>query len=101
MQVDKDVVEVTCREWSDRRVRLAKTRLLPCLPPAVASFTVVEFDDGRLLIQRGNDRHVDTILDAFIENQEEAEEVRDWIMLIQYPDELDVLINTLTRKYRR
>jgi hypothetical protein len=62
---------------------------------------VVELDDGRLVVKRGDDKHVDTVLDVFITDQEETEDVRSWIMLIQYPDEVDALINTLVRRYRR
>jgi hypothetical protein len=29
------------------------------------------------------------------------EEVRSWVMLIQYTDEVDALVNTLTRRYGR
>jgi len=101
LKVDKDEVEVACREWSDRRVKLAKTRLLLCHPPAVVSFTVVELDGGRLVIRRGSDKHVDTVLDAEITDEEEAGDVRRWLMLVQYPDEVEPLATILSRKYRR
>jgi len=101
MHVDKDEVEVACREWSDRRVRLAKTRLLQCMPPTIVSFVTVELDGNNLVIQRGDGSHVETVLNTFIIDEKETEDVRTWLMLIQYPDEIEPLVATLSRKYGR
>ena len=100
MWVDKDVVEVVCREWSGRHVRLAKTRLILCMPPAVESYTVVELDGKRLVATRGDGRRVDTIFDVAL-SREEAEDARSWLMLTQYPDEVEALINIFAQQYVR
>jgi hypothetical protein len=71
------------------------------MPPTIVSFVTVELDGNNLVIQRGDGNHVETVLSMFIIDEKETEDVRTWLMLIQYPDEIEPLVATLSQKYGR